>query len=413
MNTMTLKLAAKASTALSAINSGRVLAICAETDPSMRDLGEMVEKSNVLFQQFRDANDGRLANLETRLNRHGLGDGDFDAGEFGQSSEDRELKNAFVQFVRSGDKSGVNAIKAAMTVDSDLDGGVLVAPQIATEIWKVMRDVSPIRQVARIVELGSDAYEEPQDQGNSAGADWVGEREARQNTSTPKLGALRIPSHELSAQPAVTQKLLDDASFDVERWLIDKLGEDFAIKEGNAFVAGNGVGKPRGYTTYPTSAVADATRAWGKLEHVITGAAGAFAATEPADVLVDVSLKLKPQYLTNARWMMSRATAAVVRKLKDANENYLWQPALQTGQPNMLLGYPVMFDEEVPAIASNSLSIWFGDFGRGYTIAQRKAIGTLRDPFTNKPYVNFYTVARVGGDVCDFHALKAVKFAAS
>lgn len=344
----------------------------------------------------------RMDAVEKKVNRPPIGGGADDD----DNPKAAEYKAALNTYLRRGDDRELKA----MSVDSDPDGGYAVQPTLSRQIFTVLRTLNPIRQFARVVNVGSDAYEEVQDRAQAAGANWVGEREARPATGTPQLAMLRIPVREIYAQPEISQKLLDDNAFDLENWLLGKLGEQFAISEAAAFTTGSSVTKPRGFTTYPTAATADSARAWGTFQHVGTGNSGDFASSNPADVLHDVVDSLAPAYLANARWFMPRTVRTKVRKFKDTTGDYLWQRGLQAGQPDTLLGFPVAIVDDMPALGAGSLSLAFGDMQRGYTIVQRKTIGTLRDPYSNKPLVRFYTTMRVGGDVADFNAIKFVKF---
>ena len=211
--------------------------------------------------------------------------------------------------------------------------------------------------------------------------------------------------------PAATLRLLDDAAVDIESWLAADMRAAFARQESAAFVSGNGVGRPKGFLAY--GAVPDGAWAWGQLGYVATGTAGAFPAANPADCLLDLVFSLKAPYRRRARFVMNRLTQASVRKLKNADGDYLWQPTLGAVLEPTLLGYPMTDCEEMPDIAAGSLALAFGDFARGYLVVDRAGINVLRDPFTAKPYVLFYTTKRVGGGVQDFNAIKLLKFAAS
>ena len=211
-----------------------------------------------------------------------------------------------------------------------------------------------------------------------------------------------------------SQQLLDDAAIDVGLWLVGKVSTRFAQKEGAAFVSGDGVGKPRGFVDYGATAVTtdDATRPWGKLQYVPTGVADNFGTT-PGDALIDLTAELKSEYLPNASWLMNRRSAAKVRKFKDGDGNYLWQPNAQQGNPPLLLGYPVRLAEDMPSVGAGTFPVAFGDFRRGYTIVERLGLRVLRDPYSEKPYVLFYCYNRVGGDVTNFEAIKLLKCATS
>ncbi len=208
--------------------------------------------------------------------------------------------------------------------------------------------------------------------------------------------------------PAATATLLDDSAVNIDEWLADEVRDAFALQEGNAFVAGNGVNKPKGFLDY--TKVANASWTWGNTGFLATGVAGAFPATNPADKLIDLAYTVKAGYRSNAVFVMNRATQSVIRKFKDGQGNYIWQPSVTPGQLPVLLGYPVVECEDMPSIATDSYSVAFGDFRRGYLIVDRIGMRVLRDPYSSKPYVLFYTTKRVGGGIQDFDAIKLLKF---
>ena len=222
------------------------------------------------------------------------------------------------------------------------------------------------------------------------------------------MDRLDFPAMELYAMPAATSQLLDDSIVNIDQWVADEVKVTFAQQEGTAFVGGDGISKPKGFLSYPM--IAQASYAWGSLGYLATGVAGALPAANPSDRLIDLVYTLKAQYRPNARWIMSRGTQAVIRKLKDQYGDYLWQPALTPGGAPSLMGFPIAESEDMPAIAAGSFSLGFGDFGRGYLIVDRVGMRILRDPFTVKPFVLFYTTKRVGGGVQDFDAIKLLKF---
>jgi HK97 family phage major capsid protein len=241
-----------------------------------------------------------------------------------------------------------------------------------------------------------------------AGAGWATETAAITETSTPLIDRITIPLHELSALPKASQRLLDDAAFDIEGWLASRIAEKFARAEAAAFVTGNGVDKPKGFLDYPK--VANATWTWGNLGHIASGSASAVTSTDP---LVDLVYALGAEYRAGATFVMNSKTTGVIRKLKDADGRYLWSDGFAAGEPARLLGYPVLVAEDMPDIAAGSNPIAFGNFARGYTIAERPDLRVLRDPFSAKPHVLFYATKRVGGAVSDFAAIKLLRVAAS
>lgn len=322
----------------------------------------------------------------------------------------RNYKSAFRGYIRKNNAgSQVDEIKA-LSAGSDPDGGFAITPDMSGRIAQLVRDTSPMRQVANVVTIGTDALEGIHDL-NEATSGWVGETETRSETTTPKIGEYRIPVHEQYAEPRATQKLLDDALFNIEDWLASKIAERLSRMENDAFVNGNGIKKPRGFLTY--AAGLPTASAFNVIEQLPSGAAGAFAASNPGDALITLVYALKSAYREKAVFMLKRSTLAEVRKLKDIDGNYLWQPDFQMKQGGTLLGFDVVEAEDMPSIAANSLSIAFGDFNAGYQIVDRQGIRILRDSFTAKPYVKFYTTKRTGGDVVNFEAIKLMKFAVS
>lgn len=299
--------------------------------------------------------------------------------------------------------------RKAMQAGSDPDGGYLLPHSTVGQMVSKLYEQSIMRQICTVQTIGTDKIEGIIDN-NDADAGWVAELGTRSDTNTPQLGKWEIQAHEMYAMPKVSQKLIDDASTDVEGWLAGKVADKFARVEGTAFWTGTGVGQPRGLAAYATAATGDDTRAWGTFEHVITGASGAFHTTK-MDVLHDIQGAFKDQYLQNAQWVMRREARTALRKMKEAtSDRYLWEPSNQVSQPERLNGYPVRIDQYMPAIAANSLSVAFGDFKQAYTIVDRIGVRTLRDPFTAKPYVVFYSTKRTGAGATNSEAVKFVKF---
>ena len=322
----------------------------------------------------------------------------------------RHYKAALNNYLRKNNAgSNMEEIKA-LSVGSDPDGGFAVPPDMNGRIVSLIRETSPVRQVANVVTIGSDALEGISDL-NQATSGWIGETQDRDETDTPQIGAWRIPVHEQYAEPAATQKLLDDAMFDVEAYLAGKIADRLSRMENTAFITGNGIMKPRGFLTYPAGVPSSSS--FSVIEQVAAGASGAFPSSNPGDQLINLVYALKAAYRDKAVFMMTRNTLGAVRKLKDTDGRYLWQPDFQQRQGGNLLGFNVVEAQDMPELAANSLSIAFGDFSQGYQIVDRLGIRILRDSFTAKPYVKFYTTKRVGGDVVNFEAIKLMKFAVS
>ena len=362
------------------------------------EIKTLIEAQGEAINEFVSKERRRIDDLEKSIGLMAIGVGGFGGGD------DRESKAELAGFMR--------AERKAMSVGSDPAGGYTVQATLSESFTATIRESSPVRQSgARVVQIGSDAFEEPIDR-DEAGVNWVDEATTRAATSTPNLGLMRIPVHEMSAEPRATQKLLDDSNIDIAAWLIARVGEKMGRSESAAFVAGSGIGQPRGFVTYPTAATSDDTRAWGVVEHVATGVSAGFPASNPADVLFDLVDRMKPAYLAGACWFMPRAVATAVRKWKENTTNaYIWQPGLQKAEPPTLLGYPVYLSPDMPAVGAGSLSVAFLNPARAYTIVDRLGVAVLRDPFSARPNVVFATRRRVGGDVSNFEAVKLLKFA--
>jgi HK97 family phage major capsid protein len=376
------------------------------------------------FEAFKDANDDRLAQIEKRMSADVITSEKVDrinkavdelilksrrpALSAEKSLEPSEHKRAFEGYVRKGEAHGLSALEAkAMSIGSNPDGGYLVPQETESEIGRLLSRASPMRQIADVRQVSSSVYKKPFATVGAA-AGWVGEAAARPQTNSPTLAELLFPTMELYAQPAATQALLDDSVVNLDEWIAREVETVFAEQESEAFIVGNGTNKPKGFMDYPK--VANTAWAWGSTGYVPTGVAGGFAASNPSDKLVDVIYGLKAGYRQNGRWMLNRSTQAAIRKFKDTQGNYLWQPAATADGNASLLSFPVVESEYMPDIATDAHAIAFGDFKRGYLIVDRVGVRMLRDPYSTKPYVLFYTTKRVGGGIQDFDAIKTLKF---
>ncbi len=317
-----------------------------------------------------------------------------------------EVKSFVDGYLRQGRESEVKSLSGAVAAD----GGYAVPREIDALIAARLKDVSPIRAIAQVVQTGTAGYRKLITTGGTASG-WVSETAARPETATPAFAEIAPPSGELYANPAASQAMLDDAAFDLEAWLADEIAMEFARAEGAAFVSGNGTNRPRGFLTGTPTTADDASRAFGTLQFLGTGNATGLGA-EPEEKLIDLVHALKAGHRQGASWVMNSATLAEVRKLKTSDGAFVWQPGLVEGQPDRLLGYPVVEAEDMPDIAANAFPIAFGNFRAGYLIAERTATSILRDPFTNKPFVHFYATKRIGGQVLDSDAIKLLKIAA-
>lgn len=371
----------------------------------------LVGQITAAFRDHRTRTDERLAELQGQLADVAARATAIGLSGTGRRSDGGTGRREVAAFVREGSADNKLTVNASLSVDSDPDGGYAVSPVIGGTIQRKLFDASPLARLCRRVQMANgDSYEELWD-ASDVGATWVGEREDRPATEGPNLRVLNVPLHEIYANIPVTQRLLDDSQFDIAGWVAERIGEKFARSVGAALVKGDGIQKPRGLLSYPTSTDPDATRPWGTIQHINTGAAGAFD-TPPAggDKILDLVYSLRAPYRPNARFLMNLATAGTVRKLKDSEGRYLWADARE-GQPPTLAGFPVELDEEMPlATTTNAFAIAFGDFAQAYLMADRPGVRLIRDPFTARPNVVMYAYARAGGGLANSEAVKFLRF---
>ncbi|KRJ70821.1 MULTISPECIES: phage major capsid protein [Acinetobacter] len=360
-------------------------------------LSEEVEKINEKL--------GDLDKLKTELEKElkeAKRPGATDGKEVG------EHKSAFYQFLRKGIDDGLSEleIKAVQTTTNQ-DGGYAVPEELDRTLLELLKDESPMRAVCSQMTIGTPDYKKLVNLGG-AGSGWVGETDNRPATGTPTLAQIQAYMGEIYANPQATQTSLDDVFFDVENWISTEVAQEFAEKEGQAFLLGDGDKKPKGILAYAMATTNDKTRAFGTLQQIKSGQAGNFT----GDNLIDLIYSLKKGYRNGALFMMTNLTQSKVRKFKDSEGNYIWQPGLQLGQPSTLLGYGIEENEDMPESEADANAVLFGNFKRGYLITDRMGTRVLRDPYTNKPYVGFYTTKRTGGMLTDSNAIKVLTLAA-
>ena len=390
----------------------------------------------ISFEAFKETNDQRLGEIEQRMSSDIVTDEKLqrinkamdehksrvdelllkqerpylETSEF-PVKETLRHKAAFETYVRHGEQANLRNIESkALSISSDPDGGYLVPEETEVQIMKSLTDISPIRAISSVRQVSSSIYKKPFSI-SGPGTGWVGEADARPETTTPTLAELTFPTMELYAMPAATSSLLDDSAVNIDQWIAEEVNTAFAEQEGSAFVNGTGTNQPQGFMTY--TKVDNSSWSWGNVGYVPTGTAGGFDSASPSDNLIDLVYAVKSGYRANAHWVMNRATQAEIRKIKDADGNYIWQPSLQAGGNSTLLNIPIAESEDMPDIGTDSYSIAFGDFKRGYLIVDRQGIRVLRDPYSSKPYILFYTTKRVGGGIQDFDAIKLLKFGVS
>ncbi len=400
----------------------------------MQTVKETVESLNQSFSEFKSAHEESLKQIESkssadpqleeklskieremdqaqeRLNRIEVSRQRPLVASDDHKLENNEHKSAFLSYVTKGDESQLMSLESkSLSAGSDPDGGYLVPDVLHLDIEKDLRSSSVMRRLARVIKISTDSVELLQSEGD-AEAGWVAETDARGDTNTPKLIKIKIPVHELYAKPRATQKLLDDSRVDVESWLAKKIAARMSQLENQAFVSGDGANKPTGILKYELD-FAGVSK--GKIHGFKTGKKGGFVNVLTAgDLLIDMVNSMKPELLNGCVWLMSRAAHGELRKLKDSNGNYLWQPGLEEDARPRLLGYPVEVSDDMPGLNKDEATsaVIFGNFKEGYQIVDRAGIRVLRDPFSVKPYVEFYTTCRVGGDVVNNEAFKVLSF---
>ncbi|MFA3129920.1 phage major capsid protein [Acinetobacter pittii] len=319
-----------------------------------------------------------------------------------------EHKSAFYQFLRKGIDDGLSELETkAVQTTTNQDGGYAVPEELDRTLLELLKDESPMRAVCSQMTIGTPDYKKLVNLGG-AGSGWVGETDNRPATGTPTLAQIQAYMGEIYANPQATQTSLDDVFFDVENWISTEVAQEFAEKEGQAFLLGDGDKKPKGILAYAMATTNDKTRAFGTLQQIKSGQAGNFT----GDNLIDLIYSLKKGYRNGALFMMTNLTQSKVRKFKDSEGNYIWQPGLQLGQPSTLLGYGIEENEDMPESEADANAVLFGNFKRGYLITDRMGTRVLRDPYTNKPYVGFYTTKRTGGMLTDSNAIKVLTLAA-
>jgi HK97 family phage major capsid protein len=403
----------------------------------MEELKKLIEALGKAFEQFKAENDSRIKAIEAKghadplliekvekinadisnisamkkqleLLENAVARAQFGGGGAGQTPEAMNRLKAFNHLMRRGAQDIKELeVQAAASTLSDPDGGFTVPEEVDAAIDRVAGTIQAMRRLATVRTISTDTYKKLVNQGGATSG-WVAEKESRTETSTPTLAEIAINTKELYAMPYATQTLLDDSRVDIGAWLAEEVSVEFNEEEGKAFISGNGVGEPKGIDAY--TKVANASYAWGKVGYIAGGHA---TLLNNADKLIDLQHALKPVYRNGAQWLMADSTMQVIRKFKDGEGNYLWRPGLLQDAPDTLLGKPVEYDDNVAAIGAGSYSIFYGNFKRAYLIVDRLGTRVLRDPYTAKPYVAFYTTKRVGGGLVHYEALKALKIAAS
>ncbi|EFN9979235.1 phage major capsid protein [Escherichia coli] len=398
----------------------------------IKDVEQVAQELQAKFDDFRAKNDKRIDALESEKGKL-AGEVDTLNGKLSelenlksdletelvslkrpggpqqQSKAATEHKTAFMQFMRKGDDDGLRELeRKALQVGTDEDGGYAIPEELDRNILTLLKDEVVMRQESTVITVGGSDYKKLVSVGGTASG-WVGETDARPATDASKLKMIEPFMGEIYGNPQATQKMLDDVFFNAEDWINSELATEFAEKEEIAFTTGDGTKKPKGFLAYASSLDTDKTRAFGTLQHILSGAAAAVT----ADAIIRLVYTLRKSHRSGAKFMMNNNTLFGIRILKDSEGNYLWRPGLEVNQPSTLVGYGIAENEQMPDIAADAKAIAFGNFKRGYTIVDRIGTRILRDPYTNKPYVGFYTTKRTGGMLTDSQSIKLMQIGAS
>jgi HK97 family phage major capsid protein len=407
-----------------------------------KEILEAIETSNRAFEEFKKVNDVRIDELkkggatadmqakmeaiqkdmadqkrviedmEAKAKRPNFGG---DGKEVSQA--EAEHKQAFNGFMRKGKVDGLADLESkayAWSTNSGADGGYAVPKTIDSMIAELAINVSPMRALSSVVQISTTDYHKLVNKHGTVSG-WVGETDARPATATSVLADIKPTMGELYANPQATQQMLDDVFFNAEQWLATEVATEFARAEGAAFITGDGTNKPTGFLAGATAATADGSRAFGTIEHIATGTSGAWktlsATVNPADDLFTVVSKMKAAYRSGCSWVTNKALLFEMMAFKDYQGRYVFNPTTAPGVADTILGYPVVEAEDIAAKGANSLSLAFGNFKQGYLIVDRIGTRVVRDPFSNKPYIGFYTTKRVGGALINSETIKVLKFA--
>ncbi|ATM85557.1 MULTISPECIES: phage major capsid protein [Yersinia] len=397
----------------------------------IKDVEQVAQELNQKFSEFKEKNDKRIDAIEQEKGKL-ASDVDTLNGKLSElenlktSLEDEikalkrpgggtntktatEHKSAFMQFVRKGKEDGLRELEQkALNTGTDADGGYAVPEELDRTLLDILKDEVIMRQESTVITVGTSDYKKLVNL-HGAGSGWVGEQAARPATNTPQLAQIIPFMGEIYGNPQATQTMLDDGFFDVESWINSSLSLEFSEQEEIAFTNGTGVLKPKGFLAYTSTDEKDSVREFGKLQHLLSGAAAAVT----ADSIIQMIYTLRKVHRNGAKFMMNNNSLFKIRILKDERGDYLWRPGLELDQPSMLAGYGIAENEQMPDIVADAKAIAFGNFKRGYTIVDRIGTRILRDPYTNKPFVGFYTTKRTGGMLADSQAIKLLKIGAA
>jgi HK97 family phage major capsid protein len=399
------------------VNDQRLEAVKAGNESKATELGAKLDKIDADVAKFSELK--KKSELEAQALKDRIEELEAKASSPGKTAQEKrstEHKSIFHEWIRQPSPMAEAKLKdhekkmieaKDITIGTGAQGGFAVPEEISREIGRLELLFSPVRRLVKVVQAGTSDYKElVSKRGTTSG--WVGETGTRTATATSQLRERAMTHGELYAYPQASEWSLDDIFFDVDAWLAEEVAEKFAVEEGIAVISGNGTSKPTGMINTAPVATADfasperSANAYQLVTSDLTpGGVGVLA-----DSLIDLLYTLNSAYRARATWVFNSLTAAAIRKLKDTTNQYLWQPGLQLGQPERLLGFPVEVWENMQNVGANNFPIAIGDWRRAYYLADRVGLRITRDAVTNVGFVRFYVRRREGGHVLDNHAAK-------
>jgi HK97 family phage major capsid protein len=349
-----------------------------------------LSKINGALDEFKS----RIQKLELRNSRPPL------VSSTKEITQDLEYKAAFSDYLRKGNEQVVSSLnRKSLSGINDKEGGYLIDNAMYQYITKNLSTNSVLRQLCSVQEISTDSFDVLSDDGNFDSG-WVSEIDDRIVTSNGQISKKVIRTHEIYAQPKVTQKLIDDSKIDIAKWISERLAEKFMMAENSAFLNGDGKNKPFGILSYSSGKGSD------KIEQIKSDKEGVVT----AESIIRLYYSLDVRYSGKASFLMHRDMLQQIRLLKsDITGQYLWMPSIELGAPDTLLGVPVYESVDMPTPNKDAVCMMLADFKSAYMIVDRAGISLMRDPYTEKPFVKFYTTKRVGGDIIDTAAVKLLR----
>lgn len=374
-------------------------AVAPETKSALDKLTAAMDATEAKFVESKTALDNMRARLEKAEEKLGRPPAGGETKDEWQGSPEHK---AWLKLVKVGDEKLTAEETKALSVSTDTAGGYLVPPQVQAGIIEMLTDFSPVRQIVNVVPISSDILHWPKQTGQ-ASMSWTAEEATRSESTGITFGLEQIPTHEGYIYPFLTRQLIEDSSFPIESWLNEEAGRRFALGEGTAVIAGNGVGQPLGITMDPGIVSTNYT-AQGEASTLTNG-----------DGLIGLIHSMPTPYVNGAVLILNRTTLGVIRKIKGGDGHYIWWQGYNEANPPNILGVPYVEMPDMPDVGANTFPVYYGNFKRAYVMADRTQISLIRDPFSGKTagVVQFMFYKRLGGKLVLPAAVKRLKIAAA